>query len=436
MQPPSQGPNDISQMFSYWPIWGILQVPSLFQVLFAACIILVFGILIFRYYESVSASFLAILIIACITIFLTNLIQGWEIGIVGSIGSANQIYQDATAITSVFDFISNYAAIQPSLSTHALTQPPGAVLSIYILALIFGNEAGVAIGLAFSCTIVSLSALRPIFNKYFSERTTNYGLLLYSFLPAIQVYYLANVYAIVATLAILSLYFYLHTDWRVSIIGSIITIFIGTFTSFLFLVIPLAFLLNEMITSISQRNETDSTTIDLLLRNLLKPVSVIVVVALIYGVLSLSIGFNYVDALLYASSSENPNGFMLLSNPVEYFVTRLQDILDILIFLGPVLVALCYRGLQQLREDGISEEQRNMMVMVLSAFLALFLLFLTGAPKKGETARICMFILPFVLIPVLHLIEERKYPRSELIALLLIVFAQAVLIQLIGTYVW
>jgi hypothetical protein len=434
IQPP-QGPNEIAQMFSFWPIWGVLAIPSLIQVIIAVGIFLVFGVLIYRYYESVSRLFPAILLIGFFSVFLTNLIQGWELGIVNSIGGANEIYQDAIGISSALDFISYYATIQPTLTTHALTQPPGAVLSIYFLNIIFGNEAGVAVGLALLSTIVSLAALRPIFRRFFSEKTTSLGLLLYSFLPAVQVYYLANIYAIVATLAIVCLYFYLHSDSRISMIGSIVFSFLGTFISFLFVVIPLTFLLNDILRSFMEERESDEGRISFLMKNLLKPVSIILSVVFLYGILYLSIGFNYVDAFLYASASENPTGFMLLANPVEYFITRLQDVMDILVFLGPILVAFSYRGLQLLRRSQ-SEDQKKMLILVFSAFLALFLLFLTGAPKKGETARICMFILPFVLIPVLYFVEEKQYPKSELVVLLLIVFAQAVILQLIGTYVW
>ncbi|MFW9931754.1 MAG: hypothetical protein ACFFDR_03790, partial [Candidatus Thorarchaeota archaeon] len=79
---------------------------------------------------------------------------------------------------------------------------------------------------------------------------------------------------------------------------------------------------------------------------------------------------------------------------------------------------------------------QKMLLFVIASFLALALLFLTGAPKKGETARICMFILPFVLLPVLYRIDTGGYSKRQQLILLSVVFIQAVLIQLFGTYVW
>ena len=68
--------------------------------------------------------------------------------------------------------------------------------------------------------------------------------------------------------------------------------------------------------------------------------------------------------------------------------------------------------------------------------IALGILFLTGAPKKGETARICMFILPFLLIPVIAYIQRANMSNRDKGILLLLVFGQAVLMQLFGIWVW
>ena len=69
-------------------------------------------------------------------------------------------------------------------------------------------------------------------------------------------------------------------------------------------------------------------------------------------------------------------------------------------------------------------------------FQALMLLFLTGASKKGETARIWTFVLPFALIPVLGYMEKSGMGRAERITLLTVVFIQAVIIHLFETWLW
>ncbi|MFW9835421.1 MAG: hypothetical protein ACFFEK_15580, partial [Candidatus Thorarchaeota archaeon] len=74
--------------------------------------------------------------------------------------------------------------------------------------------------------------------------------------------------------------------------------------------------------------------------------------------------------------------------------------------------------------------------LVLAALIALSLLFIAGAPKKGETARICMFFLPFLLIPVITYIRRTKMSNRDKAILLLLVFGQAVLLQIVGFWLW
>ena len=174
------------------------------------------------------------------------------------------------------------------------------------------------------------------------------------------------------------------------------------------------------------------------MKNLVNKAQTLIIMAvsivIIYGFLLL-LGFNYINAFIYASSSTS--GFTLFSNPVQYFTTRLQNILDILIFFGPILIVLCYRGIKNLKKDSERESvASNTYLLVLSALLGLLILFLAGAPNKGETARICMFILPFMLIPVAYNLRKDKYSQVEKLKLLVLVFGQTLLFQLIATWVW
>jgi len=47
-----------------------------------------------------------------------------------------------------------------------------------------------------------------------------------------------------------------------------------------------------------------------------------------------------------------------------------------------------------------------------------------------------MFILPFLLIPVAYNLQKEKYSQIERVKLLMIVFGQTLLFQLIATWVW
>ena len=437
-QTPRDGPGAVG--LNSWPVWGQLVFPSPLELTIGIAILIVFALVVmYLHRRSESHPSICILVLfGTLLIVGTNLIHGWLIGIEQPIAGATELFTDVLNIDNVLDFISNYEIIQPTLTVHAQTQPPGAVLSVYLFSLFLNNPGIVAIGLCLVSAVGSAFFLHGIINQLFDEESARYATLLYLLLPAVQVYYLANIYALVATLSLGVLYFYFHSDWRIGSVGASICLFLLTFITFLSVYMVLFLIVYEILSS---RAEIKTTSVlDILkvtLRSLKRPLLLSLAVGIVYGFLFVTLGFNYVNAFLYASVLENPDGFMLLSNPIQYITTRVQNILDIIIFFGPVLFVLSYRGIVILRET--TKEDSNSFAkynLVLSALIALGLLFLTGAPKKGETARICMFILPFLLIPVITYIQQTNMSRKDKILLLALVFGQAVLLQLFGIWVW
>ncbi|MHA1637829.1 MAG: hypothetical protein ACTSUB_07420 [Candidatus Thorarchaeota archaeon] len=442
LQPPTGG----NSLDAIWPLLGQLMMPSIFMILIAIVIFVPVVLLLHYFYreQKLNPNLIILIIIGVILIIATNLIHGWEILEI-SVSGSTEIYTDALAITDWVSFISDYELLQPDLTVHARTQPPGAVLTFYFLNVVFASPVLVAIALATVSTIFSVYFINGIFKKLFDEYDSKYTVVLFLVLPAVQVYYLANIYSIVATLAFGVLYFYLHQNKLVSILGSIICFFLGTFVSFLFIFMGLFLFIFETLNSYRENMFSLSSIkeggfvswLKHIVSSFDKVIIIGTVVLALYGLLSIGLGFDYVNAFLFASASENSTGFMLLSDPVFYFQTRIRNVLDILIFFGPVLTVLCFRGYKLLREQ--SKEFKSSAVkynLVVASLIALSLLFLAGTPHHGETARICMFLLPFLLIPVLSYLKECDYSNREKMKLLVIVFLQAVIMQLIGTYVW
>lgn len=438
-QSPIGMPNAIGQMYNIWPLWGTLVTPSLQGIIIASgAILLLLGfILILRRNEYKLPTFSILVAAGLFLIFLTSLIQGWSVGIESTIGGMSEIYWDASSVLNPISFISNFNTLQASLSLHAQTQPPGAVLVIYLFNLIFQEPAFIAIGLSVITGVFSAFFLNGLYKQLFDNENAKYGAFLYLLLPAIQVYYLANIYAIVATLAAGALYFYFHSNQILKLVGVFVCIFLGTFVTFLFVYIPLVLLIYEVLRSLqSSRGKAVSKRFVDLISSIGPIILIGIGVVLVYLFLSIGLGFNYVEAFLYASSLENPNGFMLLASPGEYIITRLQDILDIVVFFGPFLAVFAYEGIKSMRMNLSDKKTMMSYNLTLASIISLLLLFLTGAPKKGETARICMFALPLFLIPVLYYLSTSGFSRKEKMKLLLLVFGQAVIMQLIATYIW
>ena len=423
-----------------WPLWGTIVLPSFLELIIGIGILVAFGLAIGHLYRKRDArpSIYVIVIVGILLIIATNLIHGWQTGIEQTIGASSEIFTDAVNVNSFVDFIRNFEALQPTLSLHAQTQPPGAVLAIYFLYLIFGNPSMIAIGLSIIAGIGSAFFLRGIVKRLFDENFARYAVLLYLILPAVQVYYLANIYALVATLVLGVLYFYLHPDRKISAVGTVVSLFLLTFITFLSAFMILFLFIYEILNANSEVRESGATQrLRATIQHLKYPLFLSLFVGAVYGVLLVTLGFNYINAFFYASSLENPNGFMLLANPFQYISSRAQNVLDIVVFFGPVLSVLAYRGLGLLREEAAENlDSSKKYNLVLAALIALGLLFLTGAPKKGETARICMFFLPFLLIPVITYIQKTRMNNRDKVMLLLLVFGQAVLLQIIGLWLW
>jgi hypothetical protein len=70
------------------------------------------------------------------------------------------------------------------------------------------------------------------------------------------------------------------------------------------------------------------------------------------------------------------------------------------------------------------------------AIATLIFIFLAGIFRTGETARSALFIYPFLVFPVGYYIRNQKLTGANLILLLGLVFAQTIIMQIIGDYFW
>ena len=142
-------------------------------------------------------------------------------------------------------------------------------------------------------------------------------------------------------------------------------------------------------------------------------------------------GFNYINSFFIASQLENTHGFLLFHDPLSYVFSRIESVLEILIFFGPFLMIAAVRGLPALKKN-----HPDLFLLTLLGTGSLMMMFLAGAYRIGESARAAMFIYPYLLFPVISHLKEinaEMYERNQLLAL---VFVQALVMQLFGDYFW
>jgi len=411
----------------YWPVSILnLRLPSVVDLVVVAAVIAAF-FLLFRYLESKRFSLVFAILTGVLLISGLTFIHGRDVGFYAPIAGdarsgvlipystdGQEYFHDASKVDDPIDFFRRYNEIQPTLHMHGHTHPPGAILTFYLLIKVLRDPALIAIFMM----LVSMTATAFFFHRILRSQfddgtTTRYTTLLLLLLPALQIYYLATIDAVVASLLAGVLYFFCFGKGTKSIVGATALLtgsFLLTFVSLFILPVLVGF--------------------DLIIRRSLKR-SAIVIGGMVaaFVLIYLVTGYNAFESFRTASKYENPIGFMLFVDPANYFFTRVEDVAEILFFLGPFLLVLLIRGMRKFR-------LRPLDVLTALGCVTLLAMYVAGAWRTGETARAGLFIYPYLLFPVARYLEEANTGMQGRLQLAALVFLQAVALQTIGNFHW
>jgi hypothetical protein len=402
----------------YWPFSVFnprsATAPQLLTA-FVTAVVSWFGV---RFVVSRGCRPLEITALAVLLILGSNAVQGIQRGFADPVEGGKpkiQYYHDAKAdVSDAATFLRQFNTRQALLRDHGKTHPPGAVLVFHALRLLTGDQPGlIGVLIAVAATALTTGAASLFFSRLLPNADAHYSILLLLVLPAVQIYYCATLDALIAVLLLAAVALWADKDKQpIAIAGACLCVLVTSFLTFGFVwVMPVLAVL-----SLQQKRWGPF-------------IALLVSLAGFYGILYALLGFNYASALRTASHLENPQGFRLLAEPVSYLFTRLENITEIVAFFGPYLLLLFRRGLVPLRQ-----ESPNTFVVLLVATGTLIGLFLTGAYRTGETARVCLFLWPYLLLPVVPLLRDAT-PREKRL-LLLLLFGQALIMQILGAYFW
>ncbi len=274
---------------------------------------------------------------------------------------------------------------------------------------IFTFPALVSLAICAFSTFFSAVFLNGILKRFIDQNTSLFLTFLFLLLPSVQIFYLANLYAIVTTIFLRIIYFYFCTNPKISIFGIIVCFFLASFLTFIFIFMVILLFCFEVIKSKK-------------VKNLYKLIIASISVVFIYLVLLIVFRFNYVNSFLIASTLENPNGFLLFIDQIGYFFTREEDILEILIFFGPFLFILFIKGLPILKK-----KVPELYLLTVLALTILLTFFLMSVYRTGKTARGCLYIYPFLLFPIGVYLKKINLSQTEQVRLLILVFVQTII---------
>lgn len=402
-----------------FPISVIYPNQFLWSGFVFAFLFLLAGIFAFKYSEKLNVYLL--FAVAIVLVVLGNLSQGdFDTAFLQPFYfKGRQYYADAINITDGTVWLQDFTKNLEHFQLHTRTHPPFVTLLHYWILQMSSIETLAIFFFAIGC--ISF----PIFYKIlkyldFEESRRKWMMLLFAIVPSVNIYLLVSIDSLVLTSTLIFLLGFARifnknkidvVSFLLISLGMIITNLITFSGLFLF-----AFLGCFSFYYVLKGKW------NFVWLSLMTTVVFVLSFLMIYATTS----YDHLDTFVQASHSENPYGFRLLHQPFVYFMTRLEDIGEIFLFLSFGFLAVFFSkksGTEVFKDPKIN-------ILFFSATAALSAMLLTGAYGTGETARACLFLVPYFLILL------KNIDREQFIILFYLCLFQTFGMQMIGNFYW
>jgi len=384
-----------------------------------AFLFLLSGIFAFKYADKLN--FYLLFLIAIVLVLLGNLSQGnFDISFLQPFYlKGRQYYADAINITDGQIWLRDFSKNLEQFQMHTKTHPPFVTLLHFWILNISNIETLAIVFFTIGCLSFPLFYQILVYLG-FEETRRKWMLLLFAVIPSINIYLLVSIDALVLTSTLIFLLGFariFHHN-KIDIIsfllissGLILTnllTFSGLFLFAFLGCVSFCFLL---------KGKWNFVWLGLMST---------VVFILAYAIIYVTTGYDQLETFLLASRSENPDGFRLFHQPFVYLMTRLEDIGEIFLFLSFGFLAVLFSK----RPGTEVFENRNINILFFSAIAAISTMLLTGAYGTGETARACLFLVPYFLI----LLKDIGSDQFKILFYLCLF--QTFGMQMIGNFYW
>ena len=335
-----------------------------------------------------------------------------------------QYLQDALRIVSPWrEWLADFNDIQSRLMIHGRTHPPFAVL-VHLWLLRAGGGSTAMLALVFA-GISSASVAVMWWILWALDVPESHRRLLtltFALIPAVNIYSTVSLDGVILTTASLFL------------LGLVIAMRRPGMVPLAALLCVMGFLLTNLLTyggvfllgigvvmGVRELMLRRGPTIALLTG--ISALTLMLVIPLLNDVYH----YDHIRGLLTALQLESPRGFLGLSDPASYIQSRIEDASEIAFFLSfgcvAVLLAMPFgHWLRGFADDGIA--------LAIAAFAMIAGFLVAGVFPVGETARVCLYVYPYLLLPLRRL-EEPLLRRTLLLA-----GVQTAAMQLFGSYSW
>lgn len=360
-----------------------------------------------------------------ILIVLGNLCQGgFEEGFLHPFVRGDlQYFHDAVQITDPGQWLSSFHRTQSDLRVHTRTHPPFAVLVHYLL---MGGLARNVVQLSLSFTVLSSLSVYSFYLlvREATQSPTRAGRLaiLYAMVPAVNIYSAACLDGLVAAVAGFALWALVRLQngkgtWMGSLVyGCCVTLMsLLTFGSVFVFTIGALVALRQIV--LHHRFHA-----------LAAPALGAALTVAVMLALRAAWGYDHLTALRAATGTEFSMGWFPLVWPWAYLMTRLEGVTEPALLLSLPLLALLLR--QDLIRLALLDWRDGLSALTLFAISILAVLLILGVYRAGETARIFLYVYPYLLLGL------RETPERTLTVNAFLCGAQTVFMQTFGNYFW
>ncbi len=348
----------------------------------------------------------------------TNLLQGYQ-GLHEPLTASDSYWFDSLKITNLASFLRFYETLQPTLALHSRSHPPGPIVLVYTLRQMRDQPLFASLLLATLGTSVVFLLYDFLQHKKVSSENAYFVSALFLLLPAIQIYFISNLDAIMPLL-----FFSVFWAWQRARERRWWIVTLGLFVLALSFNFAAIFLIPILLYDDWRRH-----------RHIHLSLSLFVASVVIGTLVTALFQYNYWNSFLIGVRMESQGGFFLLRDPLSYSVTRIENVLEIALFFTPWLSYLLVVSLKTVA-PWKRKQWRSDFAGVFAALLSLVGFFLAGGYYTGETARNANYIYPFLLIMLGLFLHKKPLSKPEQVVLLTLVFGQSMLMQAFGWYGW
>ena len=297
---------------------------------------------------------------------------------------------DVPKFASIGDILQHYADRATTLTRHAGTHPPGAVLMLWLVTRLFVYNYMVKAWLIILSAPLVLIPIYRLATKLHDRRTAVYALSLYLVTPNAVLYTAICMDAFFALFLVFSLYL-ICDPARQTTTGAILTglsLAISMFFTFATTFLGLYFIALTVAAYFWKRQEFANHLVALTVSG--------TTFCLVYLIVYALTGYNLLANLMAAMEVDKSvigTGYETLP---RYFLVSGTNLFGFFTLIGVPTIVFCFRQLSKEIHQLMTRQESSIF---LPAYIVVLIPIAFSTLYMTETERIWLFMVPFVLIP-------------------------------------